>query len=97
MTFTSPKTISIASLESVSKNSVERTIQLSGQFVVDSVDDAKKLRDELVSMGNGDLFYPFTWTGDELIEGYAKCSGVSVDSSKLASGLFNYSITLNEG
>jgi len=95
MTFTSPKTISIASLESVSKNSVERTIQLSGQFVVDSVADAKKLRDELVSMGNGDLFYPFTWTGDELIEGYAKCSGVSVDSSKLASGLFNYSITLN--
>jgi len=95
MTFTSPQNISIASLDSVAKNSVERTIQMSGKFVASSVAEAKKLRDEIVSMGNGDLFYPFTWTGDDLIEGYAKCSGVSVDSSKLGVGLFSYSITLN--
>ena len=44
MTFTSPASVSIASLDSVSKNSVERTIQMSGKFVASSVAEAKKTK-----------------------------------------------------
>lgn len=95
MTFTSPQTISIAPMPDNSRNSVERTITIGGKFAVDSVSDAKVLRDELVSMGNSSLIYPFTWEGDELIEGFARLSGVSVDSSRLAVGLFSYSVTLD--
>ena len=95
MTFTSPQNLTIAPSPDNSRNSTARTITMSGSFVADTVAAAKVLRDELVSMGNSDLIYPFTWTGDDLIEGYTKISGVSVDSSRLGTGLFKYNLTLD--
>jgi hypothetical protein len=95
MSFTSPRSINIASVQDGSRNSVDRTINMSGTFVVDTVAAGKKLRDELVSMGNSNLIFPFTWTGDELIEGYCKLSNVTVDNTKLATGIFKYSVVLD--
>ena len=67
MSFTSPRSINLSSVQDGSRNSVDRTISMSGTFVVDSVAAGKALRDELISMGNSNLTFPFTWTGDELI------------------------------
>ena len=94
MTFTSPRSINISSVQDGSRNSVDRTINMSGTFVVDTVDAGKRLRDELISMGNSNLVFPFTWTGDELIECYCKLGSVSVDNERLATGLFKYSVIL---
>ena len=94
MSFTSPRSINLSSVQDGSRNSVDRTISMSGTFVVDSVAAGKALRDELISMGNSNLTFPFTWTGDELIEGYCKLGSVSVDNAKLATGLFKYSVEL---
>lgn len=95
MTFTSPRSVNMSPVPDNSRNSTARQISLSGSFVTETIAAGKVLRDELISMGNSDLIYPFTWTGDELIEGYAKISGVSVDSSRLATGLFSYNLTLD--
>ena len=94
MSFTSPRSINLSSVQDGSRNSVDRTISMSGTFVVDSVAAGKALRDELISMGNSNLTFPFTWTGDELIEGYCKLGSVSVDNAKLATGLFKYNVEL---
>ena len=94
MTFTSPESISFSSVQSGQRNSIDRAVDLSGFFVADSVAAAKVLRDELISMGNSALTFPFTYTGDDKFEGYATLSGVSVDAAKLATGLFEYSFTL---
>jgi hypothetical protein len=94
MTFTSPASISFTSVQDGSRNSMDRNVSMSGQFVADTVSAAKVLRDELISMGNSNLILPFTYEGDDTFKGYAKISGVSVDSSKLGSGLFSYSFSL---
>ena len=60
MTFTSPQNLTITPSPDNSRNSTARTITMSGSFVADTVAAAKVLRDELVSMGNSDLIYPFT-------------------------------------
>ena len=95
MSFTSPNSIGVSSVQDGSRNSVDRTINMSGSFVVGSINEGKSLRDELISMGNSNLTFPFTWTGDELIEGYCRLGSTSVDNAKLATGLFKYSIQLD--
>lgn len=94
MTFTSPASIQMSSEQNNSRNSVARNISISGAFAVDSVLQGKILRDELISMGNSNLVYPFTYEGDDLIEGYCTLGNVSVDNRKLATGLFAYSTTI---
>ena len=94
MTFTSPASISFSSVQDGSRNSMDRTVSMSGRFVADTVAAAKTLRDELVSMGNSNLIMPFTYEGDDTFTGYAKISGVTVDSSKLGVGMFSYSFSL---
>ena len=94
MTFTSPESIDFSSVQTGRRNSLDREASLSGQFVADSVAAAKVLRDELISMGNSSLLLPFTYTGDDKFEGYCELDGVNVNSSKLATGLFEYSFTL---
>lgn len=95
MTFTSPASINFTSIQDGSRNSMDRTVSMSGQFVASTVAAAKTLRDELISMGNSNLVMPFTYEGDDTFKGYAKISGVSVDSSKLGTGLFSYSFSLD--
>lgn len=94
MTFTSPQSIDFSSVQTGRRNSLDREVSLSGQFVADTVAAAKVLRDELISMGNSSLLLPFTYTGDDKFEGYCELDGVNVNSNKLATGLFEYSFTL---
>jgi len=94
MTFTSPASINFSSVQDGSRNSMDRTVAMSGRFVADNIAAAKVLRDELISMGNSNLILPFTYEGDDTFKGYTKISSVTVDSSKLGSGLFNYSFSL---
>ena len=94
MTFTSPESIDFSSIKTGRRNSLDRSVSLSGKFVADSVSAAKVLRDELISMANSALIVPFTYTGDDKFEGYAELNSASVDSAKLATGLFEYDIDL---
>ena len=94
MTFTSPESIDFSSVVTGARNSLDREVSLKGKFVADSVAAAKVLRDELISMGNSSLILPFTYTGDDKFEGYCEIDSASVDSKKLATGLFEYSIDL---
>lgn len=94
MTFTSPQSIDFSSVITGARNSLDREVSLTGIFVADTVASAKKLRDELISMGNSSLILPFTYTGDDMFEGYAEISSVSVDGSGLATGLFEYKLGL---
>ena len=96
MTFTSPQSIDFSSVITGARNSLDREVSLTGIFVADTVASAKKLRDELISMGNSSLILPFTYTGDDMFEGYAEISSVSVDGSGLATGLFEYKLGLSE-
>jgi len=95
MTFTSPESIDFSSVQSGNRNSMDRIVSLKGSFVADSVAAAKVLRDELISMGNSSLTVPFTYTGDDKFEGFAEINNVRVDSRKLATGLFEYAMTLD--
>lgn len=94
MTFTSPNSLSIASVPNNQRNSMDRTATMGGRFVADSVAEVKKLRDELVSMGNSNLLLPFTYVGDDTFEGYCKLDTVSINHIKLATGVLDYSITI---
>ena len=94
MTFTSPQSIDFSSVITGARNSLDREVSLTGIFVADTVASAKKLRDELISMGNSSLILPFTYTGDDMFEGYAEISSVSVDGSGLATGVFEYKLGL---
>lgn len=94
MTFTSPESIDFSSVVTGARNSLDREVGLQGIFVADTVAAAKILRDELISMGNSSLILPFTYTGDDMFEGYAEITSVSVDSSGLATGVFEYNLDL---
>ena len=94
MTFTSPESIDFSSVVTGARNSLDREVGLQGIFVADTVSAAKILRDELISMGNSSLILPFTYTGDDMFEGYAEITSVSVDSSGLATGVFEYKLDL---
>tara|TARA_B100001564_G_scaffold359984_1_gene384370 strand:+ start:2519 stop:3775 length:1257 start_codon:yes stop_codon:yes gene_type:complete len=94
MTFTSPASFDLSSVPNNQRNSMDRTASMSGRFVADSVTAAKLLRDELVSMGNSNLLLPLTYTGDTTFEGYCKLQNVSINHTKLATGVLDYSITI---
>ena len=94
MSFTSPATFSLAAVPTNTRNSMDRTSSMSGRFVASSVTEAKKLRDELISMGNSNLLLPLTYTGDTTFEGYCKLQNVSINHTKLATGVLDYSITI---
>jgi len=94
MTFTSPERIDISSVVTGNRNSLDRSVSLRGQFVASTVAAAKVLRDELISMANSSLLLPFTYTGDDKFEGYCEIESASVDSRKLATGLFQYQMDI---
>jgi len=94
MTFTSPESIDFNSVITGARNSLDREVNLRGQFVADTVVAAKVLRDEIISMGNSSLTLPFTYTGDDKFEGYCEIDSASVDSKKLATGLFEYDLSI---
>tara|TARA_A100001388_G_scaffold62768_1_gene43783 strand:- start:2839 stop:4110 length:1272 start_codon:yes stop_codon:yes gene_type:complete len=99
MTFTSPRRIDENSVQTGNRNSLDREISISGSLCGSGdgaafIASSKKLRDELISMGNSNLLLPFTYEGDTTMKGYCKVVGVSVGYVKLATGYFSYDLTL---
>jgi len=92
VTFTSPKDIKESSVQSGNLNNLERSFSFSGSICEDTIAATKKLRDELISLGNSDLILPITYEGDTTLSGYGKITSMDVSPIKLATGYFSYSI-----
>ena len=95
LSFTSPRTLAEASNPSDGKNSIERTIDINGTLVADTLADAKEIRDELISLSNSNLIVPFTYEGDSTYGGYCQVENADVNTQSLSGqGLFRYSLSL---
>lgn len=95
LSFTSPEALAEASMPSSGKNSIERTINIRGTLVADSLADAKNIRDELISLSNSQLIVPFSYEGDSTYGGYCIVESADVNTRKLVGrGLFRYNLTL---
>ena len=92
VTFTSPNSIKESSIQSSNLNNLDRDFSFSGSICEDTIAATKKLRDELISMGNSDLILPITYEGDTTLAGYGKITSMDVSPIKLATGYFSYSI-----
>tara|TARA_B100000085_G_scaffold132833_1_gene120981 strand:+ start:297 stop:1568 length:1272 start_codon:yes stop_codon:yes gene_type:complete len=98
ITFTSPASISESSIQTGQRNSLDRSFSFSGTLCGTGtgqayINSSKKLRDELISMGNSDLLLPITYEGDTTMEGFGKITSMDVSPVKLATGYFSYSIS----
>tara|TARA_B100000287_G_C20665324_1_gene791565 strand:+ start:778 stop:2049 length:1272 start_codon:yes stop_codon:yes gene_type:complete len=94
LSFTSPRTIDINSDNQGNRNNMDRKITLSGSFYADTVATAKDYRDELISLANSTLTVPFTYTGDTTFKGFCTVEDSSVRARKLATGYFDYSVSI---
>ena len=97
VTFTSPASISESSIQTGQRNSLDRSFSFSGSLCGTGtgqayINSSKKLRDELISMGNSDLLLPITYEGDTTMAGFGKITSMDVSPVKLATGYFSYSI-----
>ena len=77
VTFTSPASISESSIQTGQRNSLDRSFSFSGSLCGTGtgqayINSSKKLRDELISMGNSDLLLPITYEGDTTMAGLGK-------------------------
>ena len=90
LTFTSPGELSFSG----STNQVNNSVSISGKLAVDDLDDAKSLRDELISMSKQDCPVAFTYTGDVTLKGYCYVESASIDISRYTIGGIDYSIDL---
>jgi len=95
LSFTSPRTLAEASNPSDGKNSIERSIDINGTLVANTLADAKEIRDELISLSNSNLIVPFTYEGDSTYQGYCQIQNADVNTGTLSGqGLFRYSLSL---
>ena len=92
VTFTSPRDIKESSVQSSNLNNLERSFSFNGSICEDTIAATKKLRDELISLGNSDLILPITYEGDTTLSGYGKITSMDVSPIKLATGYFSYNI-----
>ena len=97
ITFTSPSSIRESSIQTGQRNSLDRSFSFNGTLCGTGsgqayIDSSKKLRDELISMGNSDLLLPITYEGDTTMEGFGKITSMDVSPVKLATGYFSYQI-----
>ena len=91
LTFTSPRTLSFSG----ATDTINRTVSLQGKLAVDDLDDAKSLRDELISMSKLNVPVAFTYTGDATLKGYCNLTSASVDISRYSIGGITYSLELD--
>ncbi len=94
LTFTSPASLTY------NGGGATRSYTLSGKIVPTDSDgldltEAKYIRDELVSMANYDIVYPFTYTGDTTISAYVKVENADVQINRYAGAGISYNISLN--
>ena len=92
VTFTSPRGIKESSVQSSNLNNLDRSFSFNGSLCEDTIAATKKLRDEMISMGNSDLILPITYEGDATLAGYGKITSMDVSPISLATGYFSYSI-----
>ncbi len=90
LTFTSPGSLSFSG----STNQPNNSVNISGKLAVDDLDDAKSLRDELISMSKQDCLVAFTYTGDSTLKGYCYVESSSIDISRYSIGGIDYNIDL---
>tara|TARA_B100000902_G_scaffold11033_1_gene13471 strand:- start:10711 stop:11952 length:1242 start_codon:yes stop_codon:yes gene_type:complete len=90
LTFTSPGSLSFSG----STNQPNNSVNISGKLAVDDLDDAKSLRDELISMSKQDCPVAFTYTGDSTLKGYCYVESSSIDISRYSIGGIDYNIDL---
>jgi hypothetical protein len=93
LTFTSPGNLTYTGGGS------ERNYTLSGVIVPTDSDgldltEAKYIRDELISMANYDIVYPFTYAGDTTISAYVKVESADVTINRYAGAGIAYNISL---
>jgi len=90
LTFTSPRRLSFGGGLDQSKS-----ISFSGTLAVDDLDDAKSLRDELISMSAMNVPVAFTYEGDITLKGYCLVTSSSVDVTRYTTGGMTYSLDLD--
>lgn len=73
---------------------VNKEISLDGMLAVDSLEDAKYYRDELISMSRANCPIAFTYTGDVTLKGYCTLESASVDIDRYTLGGISYSLDL---
>lgn len=90
LTFLSPSKLNFAGGE----GDVNTNLSLDGTLAVDTIEDAKYYRDELISMAKLDIPVALTYTGDTTLKGYCKVKSASVDISKYNLANVGYSLDL---
>lgn len=93
LTFTSPGNLTYTGGGS------ERNYTLAGVIVPTDSDgldltEAKYIRDELISMANYDIVYPFTYAGDTTISAYVKVESADVTINRYAGAGIAYNVSL---
>ncbi len=88
LSFTSPASLSD------SRSGSQHTMNINGVLAPDTLNEAKYLRDELIACANGYYVVPFIWQGDTSVSGYVRVLGASVNTAKVISGGYQYSIEL---
>ena len=90
LTFTSPSTLNFSG----GADRVNKNLSLQGKLAVDDLDDAKSLRDELISMSKMKVPIAFTYTGDTTLKGYCNLISAGIDISRYSIGGISYSLEI---
>ena len=90
LTFLSPGNISFSGGD----GDVNTSVSLSGVLAVDTIEDAKYYRDELISMSKVNIPVPFTYTGDTTLKGYCVLESANIDISRYSLAGVSYSLSL---
>ena len=94
LTFTSPSNLAYNGGAKARNYTLSGTIAPTGVNGLD-VEEAKYIRDELVSMANYDIVYPFTYTGDTTISAYVKVENADVNIDRFFGAGMKYNVSLN--
>jgi len=87
LTITSPATLSIDE---------SGFLSFSGRLNNSDIADMKYLRDELTGLASMGETVPFSYTGDDTLNGYCQIINASISMQKISFGGFGYRVTVNQ-
>tara|TARA_Y100000114_G_scaffold43151_1_gene38576 strand:- start:149 stop:1390 length:1242 start_codon:yes stop_codon:yes gene_type:complete len=90
ITITSPGSLSFTG----GTSDPNRSMSISGVLSSNNVNEAKSLRDELISMAKSDVPIALTYTGDSTLKGYCRVTDASVNIPRYTIASISYSISL---